>query len=65
MIGMYHRERKGDALSYGNYRGLKLLEHVMKILEHINIILQGQVSINNMQFDFMPGRSTTDAIFII
>ena len=26
---------KGDALERGNYRGLKLLYHVMKILEHI------------------------------
>ena len=26
---------KEDALSCGNYRGLKLQEHVMKILEHI------------------------------
>ena len=52
---------KGDALSCGNYRGLKLQEHVMKILEHIlNTIIQEQVSINNM-----PGRGTTDAIFIL
>ena len=57
---------KGDALSCGNYRGLKLQEHVMKILEHIlNTIIQEQVSINNMQFGFMPGRSTIDAIFIL
>ena len=36
----------------------------MKILEHIlNTIIQEQVSINNMQFGFMPCRGTTDAIF--
>ena len=28
-------KERGDALSCGNYRGLKLQEHVMKILEHI------------------------------
>ena len=57
---------KGDALSCGNYRSLKLQEDVMKILEHIlNTIIQEQVSINNMQFGFMPGRSTIDAIFIL
>ena len=28
-------KRKGNALSCGNYRGLKLQKHVMKILEHI------------------------------
>ena len=38
----------------------------MKILEHIlNTIIREQVSINNMQFGFMPGRSTTDTIFIL
>ena len=57
---------KGDVLSCGNYRGLKLQEHVMKILEHIlNTILPEQVSINKMQFGFMPSRGTTDAIFIL
>ena len=57
---------KGDALSCGNYRCLKLQEQVMKILEHVlNTIIQEQVSIDNMQFGFMPGRGTTDAIFIL
>ena len=57
---------KGDALSCGNYRGLKLQEQVMKILEHVlNTIIREQVSIDNMQFGFMPGRGTTDAIFIL
>ena len=63
---IYHNKGKGDAFSSGNYRGLKLQEHVMKILKHIfSTIIQEQVSINNMQFGFMPGRGTTDAIFIL
>ena len=38
----------------------------MIILEHIlSTIIQKQVSIDNMQFSFMPGRGTTDAIFIL
>ena len=46
---------KRDALSCRNYRGLKLQEHVMKILENIlNTIIWEQVSTNNMQFCFMP-----------
>ena len=67
MIGIYHIKGKGDALSCGNYRGLKLQEaHVMKILEHILItIIWEQVSINNMQFGVMSGRGTTDAIFVL
>ena len=57
---------KGDATDRGNYRGLKLLEHVMKILERvIDKLIREQVEIDSMQFGFMPGRSTTDAIFIV
>ena len=26
---------KGDALNRGNYRGLKLTDHVMKLVEHV------------------------------
>ena len=33
MISLF--KGKGDALSCGNYRAIKLQEHVMKILEHI------------------------------
>ena len=57
---------KGDALIRGNYRGLKLQEQAMKVMEHIlNAIIRENVSIDEMQFGFMPGRSTTDAIFIL
>ena len=57
---------KGVALECGDYRGLKLLDQVMKVLERVaeNFLWQ-QVCIDNMQFGFMPGRSTTDAIFIV
>ena len=43
--------------------GLKLLGHVMKGIERV--IIRGRISIDDMQFDFMPGRGTTDAIFIL
>ena len=57
---------KGNATICGNYRGLKLLEHAMKVLERIiETIIRKQVDIDSMQFGFMPGRSTTDAIFIL
>ena len=57
---------KGDPLVMGNYRGLKLLEHVMKILERvIESIIRSRVNINEMQYGFMPGRVTMDAIFIL
>src|SRR5664279_2582017 len=48
------------------YRGIKLLGHVMKILERvIEKRVRCKVSINDMQFGFMPGKGTTDAIFIV
>ena len=38
----------------------------MKVLEHIlNEIIREQVSIDEMQFGFMPGRGTIDTIFIL
>ena len=45
-------------------RGLKLL--VMKGIERvIEKITRERISIDDMQFGFMPGRGTTDAIFIL
>ena len=57
---------KGDALNRGNYRGLKLTEHVMKVMERIvDGLIREMMTIDEMQFAFVPGRGTTDAIFII
>ena len=57
---------KGDALNRGNYRGLKLTEHVMKVMERIvDGMIREMIAIDEMQFAFVPGRGTTDAKFII
>ena len=57
---------KGDALNRGNYRGLKLTEHVMKVMERIvDEMIREMIAIDEMQFAFVPGRGTTDVIFII
>ena len=57
---------KGDPLVCGSYRAIKLLEHLMKVLERVlEKRIRCQVSIDNMQFGFMPGKGTTDAIFIM
>ena len=57
---------KGDALNRGNYRGLKLTEHMMKVMERIvDGMIREMIAIDEMQFAFVPGRGTTDAIFII
>ena len=57
---------KGDALKRGNYRGLKLIEQVMKVLERVvEGLIRQRVEIDEMQCGFMSGRGTTDAIFIV
>ena len=57
---------KGDALERGNYRGLKLTEQVLKILERIvDGLIRQLVSMDDSQFGFVPGRGTTDAIFVV
>ena len=57
---------KGDALERGNYRSLKLTEQVMKFLERIvDSLIRQLVSMEDSQFGFVPGRGTTDAIFIV
>ena len=46
--------------------GRSALPTPMKVLESVTEnLLQQQVRIDDMQFGFMPGRSTTDAIFIV
>lgn len=45
---------KGDA-ERGNFRGLKLLEHLMKVFERvIEKYTRDAVNIDDMQFGFMP-----------
>ena len=57
---------KGDAMTYGAYRGMKLLEHAMKIVEKVlERRLQRMVKVDEMQFLFMPGKGTIDAVFIL
>ena len=56
---------KGVALVWGNYRGLKFLDQLMKVLERVaENFLRQQVRIDDMQFGFMPRRITTYVIFI-
>ena len=57
---------KGSPTERGNYRGLKLIEHSLKVLERImEVLIRDKVDIDAMQFGFRPGRGTTDAIFIL
>ena len=57
---------KGDALNRDNYRGLKLIKQVMKVLEHVvEGLIRERVEIDDMQCAFMSGRGTTYVIFIV
>lgn len=66
------RER-GDAMECSSYRGMKLLDQVMKLFERIiEKKVRRRVEVNDMQFGFRPGKNcfrpgrvTTDAIFIV
>ena len=52
--------------SSSNYRGIKLMCHIMKLWERvIEHRLRQNVKISENQFGFMPGRPTTEAIHLL
>ena len=59
IVSLYKRR---CSLSRDNYRGLKLLDQVMKIIDSV---IRSQVDIDSIQFGFIPSRGTKDAIFIL
>ena len=53
-------KNKGNAQCCGNYRGIKLMSHTMKIWERIiEARLRDRVEISKQQYGFMPGKGTT------
>ena len=57
---------EGNILNCGDYRGIKLLEHMMKVYERIiDSRMRDQVAVDEIQFGFMPGKGTTNATFIL
>ena len=59
-------KEKSDVQECKNYRGIKLLTHTFNIWEKVvDRRLRECTEIHESQFGFMPGRSTTDAIFIL
>ena len=64
MVPIY--KGKGDILECNNYRGIKLMCHSMKLWERlIEVRLRQITSIDNTQYGFRPGKSTTGPIFIL
>ena len=59
-------KNKGDAQCCGNYRGIKLMSHTMKVWKRIiEARLTDKVEISEQQYGFMPGKGTTDAMFAL
>jgi len=57
---------KDDPMEYGFYRGIKLLEHTMKVLVRIfEHRIRQQIEVDDMQFGFMKGNGTTDATLLL
>ena len=50
----------------GSCRKIKLLEHAMKVVErNFKHRIRQQIDTDEMQFGFMKGKGTIDAIFIV
>ena len=58
-------KNKGDAQCCGNYRGIKLMTHTMKVWEKIIEARLRDRVISKQQYGFMPGKGTTDAMFAL
>ena len=57
---------KADAQCCGNYRGIKLMSHTMKVWKRIiETRLRDRVEISKQQYGFMPGKRTTDVMFAL
>ena len=57
---------KGEPLNPNTYREIKLLEHAFKLYEKVlDGHLREVVDIDKMQYGFMPGRGTVDAVFVL
>ena len=59
-------KNKGDALCCGNYRGIKLMSHTIKVWErNIEARLRDRVETSKQQYGFMPEKGSTDDMFAL
>ncbi|KAL5170138.1 LINE-1 retrotransposable element ORF2 protein [Glycine soja] len=55
-----------DIQNCPNYRGIKLMSHIMKLWERvIERRLRKETQVTENQFGFMPGKSTMEAIYLL
>ncbi len=65
MIKLIYK-KKGNIQDCGNYRGIKLMSHTMRIWERIiDRRLREETTIGDEQFGVMPVRGTTDTVFAV
>ena len=59
-------QEQGDVQSCSNYRGITLISHNMKLWERVVARrLRSELTFSEQQYGFMPGKSTTDALFAL
>ena len=59
-------KEKGGVMSCGSHREVKLLKLAMKIVERVlERRIRTLINLNKTQFEFMPGKATMNAIFIV
>ena len=59
-------KNKGDAQCCGNYKGIKLMSHTIKVWERIiEARLRNSGEITKQQYRFMPIKGTTNAMFAL
>ena len=62
LISIY--KNKEDEKCCGNYKGIKLMSHTIKVWQRIiEARLRARVEISKQQYGFMPVEGTTDAVF--
>jgi len=57
---------KGDPMECGSYRGIKLLQHFIKVMERIfKHRIRQQIDIDDKQFGFLKDKGTIYTTFIV
>ena len=58
--------KKKEIRNCNTYKEVKLLEHAMKIVERVlERRIRESINVDAMQFGFMPGRGTKNALFVV
>ena len=66
ILNLYQGKGEAEALDHGGYRSFKLIDQIMKLLERVlDFYICKMVNIDKMQFSSVPGRATTDTIFVV